>query len=200
MLIATAALLALAWTPQSQTADAAWNRFRGPNGTGIAEGEYPAQIGPEADTLWMRSFPSGGSSPVLSHELVFLTGIENDRLVTLAFDKKTGKPAWRKAAPKVKIEKVHKTNSPATPTPLVDDKQVYVYFGSYGLICYDHAGETKWEKPIPTPKSLYGASTSPIAFGDLLIQVLDNESNLPGSRLSQSKILAVKRSNGDKGC
>ena len=45
--------------------------------------------------------------------------------------------------------------------------------------------------------NLYGMSTSPIAHGELVIIVLDNDSNLPGSRLSQSEIVAFMQSNGE---
>ena len=40
-------------------------------------------------------------------------------------------------------------------------------------------------------------STSPILHGEHLILVLDNDANLPGSRLSQSKIVACDKTNGD---
>jgi outer membrane protein assembly factor BamB len=40
-------------------------------------------------------------------------------------------------------------------------------------------------------------STSPIVHGEHLILVLDNDTNLPGSRLSQSKIVAYDKTNGD---
>jgi outer membrane protein assembly factor BamB len=40
-------------------------------------------------------------------------------------------------------------------------------------------------------------STSPILHGEHLILVLDNDANLPGSRLSQSKIVARDKTNGE---
>jgi len=80
---------------------------------------------------------------------------------------------------------------------LVAQNRVFTYFGSYGLICHDHDGRELWKKPIPTPKSLYGMSTSPILHGEHLILVLDNDENLPGSRLSQSKIVAFDKTNGE---
>ena len=54
-----------------------------------------------------------------------------------------------------------------------------------------------WRREIPTPKSLYGMSTSPIMYGDTLILVLDNEANAPDSKLSQSKIVAYDKSTGE---
>jgi outer membrane protein assembly factor BamB len=191
-------LLTLGMSLVSAKADSTnWNQFRGSSGSGVAPASRPP-VKIEASCLaWKTSVPPGHSSPVLSRNRIFLTATEGDRLVTLAFDPASGQRAWRQEAPKVPIEKVHAISSPAASTPCVDDERVYVYFGSYGLLCYDHAGREQWRKPIATPKSLYGMATSPIAYGENLILVLDNEANLPESKLSQSKILALKKATGE---
>jgi len=174
-----------------------WNQFRGPNGSGVARACQPPVKIDGSHLAWRTPVPHGLSSPVLAGNRIFLTGVEDGRLVTLAFDTASGKPAWRREAPEVSIQKVHAANSPAASTPLADDERLYVYFGSYGLLCYDHEGRKQWARPIPTPRTLYGMATSPIGHGDSLILVLDNDANLPDSRLSRSKILAVKKSTGE---
>ena len=179
--------------PKSST----WNQFRGPNGSGVANDCRPPVVMDAAKATWKIDVPPGHSSPVLSHGLIILTALEGDRLVVLAFKKQTGELAWRKEGPKAPIEKVHQASSPAVSTPYVGEDRVHVYFGSYGLLCYDHQGRDLWNKPIPTPKSLYGMSSSPIVHGDLLILVVDNDANMSGSRLSQSKILALNKFTGE---
>lgn len=128
---------------------------------------------------------------------IFLTGVENERLLTVALDRSTGEVAWRRETPLVPLESVHETSSPAAPTPLADASRVIVYFGSFGLICYDHDGVEQWARPLPTPKSLYGTATSPVAHGDAVILVIDNDANLEGSTLSRSTMLAMKKSTGE---
>ena len=197
--IATAitVVLTLQGSPlEAQPDSSAWSQFRGPNGSGVAEDCRPPVVIEAEKALWKVAVPPGHSSPVLSERLVALTAVEDDRLITLAVNNQTGGLAWRKEAPKMPIEKVHDANSPAASTPAIDDDRVYVYFGSYGLLCYDLEGRKLWERPIPTPKSLYGTSSSPIVHGDLLILVMDSDANLPGSRLSRSKILAFDKSTG----
>jgi len=176
---------------------ASWNQFRGPNGSGVARGCRPPVKIDARHVAWKTPVPPGLSSPVLAGNRIFLTAVADGRLVTLAFDTASGKPAWRQEAPEVPIEKVHAANSPASSTPLVDDGRVYVYFGSYGLLCYDHEGRKQWARAIPAPRTLYGVATSPIGHGDCLILVLDDDANLPGSKLSRSRILAVKKSTGE---
>lgn len=174
-----------------------WDQFRGPNGSGVARGCRPPAKLAAGNLAWKTPVASGLSSPVLGGTRVFLTAVEDGRLVTLAFEADTGKLAWRRQAPDVALEKVHATSSPAASTPFVDAGRVYVYFGSYGLLCYDHDGGEQWVRPIPTPKNMYGMATSPVGHGDLLILVLDDDANLPDSKLSRSKVLAVKKSTGE---
>ena len=63
-----------------------WNQFRGPNGSGI---RADASIGILSmnDLLWKTPLPFGLSCPVLSDDKIFLTGIENQRLLTIALEK-----------------------------------------------------------------------------------------------------------------
>jgi len=195
---AVAVVLALQVSPlQSQPTSTAWSQFRGPGGSGVACDCRPPVVIDVEKATWKIDVPQGHSSPVLSDRFVLLTAVEGDRLVTLAFKKQTGELAWRKEAPEVPLERVHEASSPAAPTPAVDENRAYVYFGSYGLLCYDLEGREAWNRPIPTSKSLYGTSSSPIVHNDLLILVIDNDANLPGSRLSQSKIVALNKATGE---
>lgn len=177
--------------------DSGWNQFRGPNSSGAARTSRPPVKIEAGIAVWKTSLPSGQSSPVVSRNRIFLTALDGDRLVTLAFDATSGKQVWRQEAPKVSLEKVHAISSPSSSTPFVDDARVHVYFGSYGLLCYDLAGREQWRKPIATPKSLYGMATSPIGHGGNLILVLDNDANIPDSKLSQSKVISVRKSTGE---
>lgn len=182
---------------QAQPDSPAWNQFRGPNGSGVARDCRPPVAIDARKATWAIDVPPGHSSPVLSRQLIVLTTVEDDRLATLAFAKQSGELVWRKAAPAAPIEKVHEASSPAASTPAIDGDCAYVYFGSYGLLCYDLEGRDRWERPIPTPKSLYGTASSPIVHGDLLILVIDNDANLPDSKLSRSKITALDKSTGE---
>ena len=173
-----------------------WNQLRGPNGSGFLKDSRPP-IKIEKYIAWKTAIPPGLSSPALSEKKIFLTAIDEGRLVTLAIDKATGEIVWNRKAPAVPIEKFHKASSPATPTPYVDEDRLFVYFGSYGLLCYDHDGKELWKKPIATPKSLYGMSTSPVVYKDKVILVLDNDANAPKSKLSQSKVLALNKNTGE---
>jgi outer membrane protein assembly factor BamB len=174
-----------------------WPQFRGPDGSGIAP-RSEAPLAPSPNSLaWKAAAPAGLSSPVVAGGRVYLTGLDQGKLVTLAWETAQGRPLWRREAPAATLETVHEINSPATPTPCADDAGVVAYFGSFGLIAYGPDGKEQWRRPIPTPRSLYGSASSPLLYRDLVLLVLDNDANLPGSKLSQSRLLAVRRATGE---
>jgi outer membrane protein assembly factor BamB len=191
-------LLTLGLSPLfAKAGDMNWNQFRGPNGIGVANAFKPPVKIIAAQAVWKTPLPPGKSSPVLWGHRIFLTGVESNRLITLALDAKSGNVLWKKQTPEVPLESVHTANSVAASTPCVDEQHVYVYFGSYGLLCYDHEGREQWKKPIPAPQSMYGVSTSPILHEKLLILVLDDDANLPDSQLSRSKVVALDTATGE---
>ena len=148
----------------------------------------PVRIEP-GRPAWKTAVAPGKSSPVLSKGRLFLTGLRDGRLLTLALDAESGRLLWSRPAPEVPLEPVHAAGSPAASTPCADEERVYSYFGSYGLLCYDHEGTRVWERPLPLPKSMYGVSTSPIRNCHRLLLVLDDDANLEGSPLSRSKVI-----------
>jgi outer membrane protein assembly factor BamB len=111
------------------------------------------------------------SSPIIWAERIFLTEFDrpSQNLATECIDRRTGNILWRRSVAVEQIEEVHQLSSPAGPTPATDGERVYVYFGSYGLLCYDLDGNPKWEMKLPLPQNPYGATASPIVAGELLV-------------------------------
>src|SRR5437762_7325901 len=166
-----------------------WPQFRGPNSSGLGGGKPPLHFGPGQNVLWKAAVGSGLSSPIVWGQRVFLTEFDqtSQKLVTVCIDRRTGKVLWRRAVETGEIEKVHELSSPAGPTPATDGERVYVYFGSYGLVCYDLDGNQKWERRLPLPLNPYGAAASPIVAGEWL--VLNHQGK-------DSYLLAVNRRDG----
>src|SRR5208282_6210431 len=112
-------LAALILSVRSPAAD--WPRFRGPNGTGVAEtSALPDSIGPDKHVVWKTALPPGHSSPVISGDRIFLTAFEGDKLFTIALDRGSGRILWRRECPRDRHEKLDTQNSPSSPTPAAD--------------------------------------------------------------------------------
>jgi outer membrane protein assembly factor BamB len=173
VLIALVALLA----PCNTAAEPEWPRFRGPNGQGVAPGgcKPPADFGTESNVAWKADLPPGHSSPVVAGDKIFLTALDEGRLVTLCVDAASGKVRWSRAAPAKKVEKAHPSGSPASSTPVTDGDNVYAYFGSCGLVAYDAEGRELWSRPLPQPASMFGSASSPILVGDNVVLVCDTD-------------------------
>src|SRR5262249_10391501 len=99
-----------------------WPRFRGPNGSGVADpAKPPVEFGPDKNLKWKVSVPRGLSSPIIAGDLVVITAFEDGKLYTMAYRLKDGTEAWRAEAPLKKLEAYHKSeSSPATSTPATD--------------------------------------------------------------------------------
>jgi outer membrane protein assembly factor BamB len=170
----------------------AWPRFRGPNGSGVADDQAPpVKLGPETNVKWKVTVPSGLSSPIVAGDNLVITAFDNGKLYTIAYRRSDGKEAWRREAPAKQIERYLKgEGSPATSTPVTDGQRIVSYFGSCGLICYDLGGNEMWRFPLPTAVTWadFGSGVSPILADGSVILVRDE--------LKGSRILAVNAADG----
>jgi outer membrane protein assembly factor BamB len=151
-----------------------WPRFRGPNGSGVQDSaRLPAQLGATHNVVWKVALPPGYSSPVVSGDRVFVTAFEGEKLLTIALDRARGQEVWRRESPRDRKEKLDRRNGPASPTPVADGQNVYVFFPDYGLLSYTFAGAERWRTPLGPFNNVYGMGGSPILAGDLVILVCD---------------------------
>ena len=166
------ALAGLAASALSSAAFAAenWSQFRGPNGAGISEtGTPPVSFGPDQNLHWKSPAPAGVSSPVVWGDRIFLTGVDDKQLLTLAYDAVSGRELWRQDAAAEKLESTHPFSSPAASTPCTEGRLVFAYFNSFGVLAYDFNGAEVWRRPLPTLRTQYGSASSPVIIGGKLI-------------------------------
>ncbi|MGH9962509.1 MAG: PQQ-binding-like beta-propeller repeat protein, partial [Pyrinomonadaceae bacterium] len=199
-IIATASFAVTDWPAHGQltkkasqasaaTATNDWLQFRGPNGSGVAEGfTLPAEFGANKNLAWKTAVPFARSSPVVTADRVFLTASEGDKLITLALDRKTGKILWRRDVVRARHMPIYPANDPASPSPVSDGKNVYAFFAELGLIAYGPNGKELWRMPLGPFNSFYGMGGSPVLAGNKLVMVCDQRDN--------SFVVAVDRRNG----
>lgn len=168
-------VLLLAAAACAAAEEEAWTRFRGPNGSGVAETTgLPAEFGPEKNVIWKTPLLPGYSSPVLTADKIFLTGHDKKKLYTLALDRKTGKILWQTEAPAEGT--LRGVNTPVSPSAVTDGANVYVFFESFGLISYDGAGKERWRLPLgPFNKAPYGMAASPVFHKDTVFLQADQD-------------------------
>jgi outer membrane protein assembly factor BamB len=170
-LLASAALSYVAWC-------ANWDRFRGPNGSGIAEdGPLPSEFNTTKNLVWKTPLPMGKSSPVLTASRIFLTGHEGGKLYTFALDRSTGKLLWKKEAPGNREEKRHTLNDPASPSAVTDGDNVFVFFAGFGLVSYTNAGAERWRLAMGPFTNFHGMGASPVLANGKVLMICDQDQN-----------------------
>jgi outer membrane protein assembly factor BamB len=122
---------------------------------------------------------------------LFVTGFDEaaGALEVHCLGVRDGQPRWRYTLRLPAIEKTHAVSNPATATPVVDEKHVYVYAGSYGVVALRHDGILAWSAPLPLATLYHGSGTSPILAGDLLVISRGGE--------EAGALLALDRGTGD---
>ena len=167
-----------------------WNRFRGPNGSGVAKDKnFPATLSMEKNMLWRSGARPGKSSPVLTARHVFLTGAEDGNLYVQCFDRKTGRLAWERVVEQPHKEVVNGLNHEAAITPVTDGENIYAFFKDFGLVSYDSAGKLRWKTPLGPFTNTMGIGASPILAGDSVIVSID--------QMDDSYIAAIDKRNGE---
>ncbi len=176
-----------------------WPQWRGPRGAGQAGGKgYPLTWSETGNVAWKTPLPGRGwSSPVVHGGQVWLTTAleipctpeqEKERLKTntsdqpltllaevrmhaIALDAATGKilhdvellrekdPQW-----------VHRQNTYASPTPVIEDGRLYAHFGTFGTACVDtKTGKLLWTNTSVRLMHENGPGSSPVLWRDKLI-------------------------------
>ena len=158
----------------AQSENPEWNRFRGPNGTGVvADAQIPSEFGKNKNLVWRTELPKGYSSPAIANGRIYLTAEEDQNLFTICLDQNDGHEIWRKQAPRDRTEDLDPRNHAASATPVVDDDRVFVFFPDYGVIAYTRDGGEIWRRAMGPFTNLYGMGASPIVVDGVVILVCD---------------------------
>ncbi len=166
-----------------------WDRFRGPNGSGVSDATgMPVEFSPTKNMDWRTEVPFGRSSPILVNDRVIVTGSEGQKLITTSVNRETGQVVWQREILRDRTQEIYKDNDTATPTPASDGVNVYVFFPDFGLVSYGPEGEERWRFKLGPFRNFYGISASPIVHGNTLVQVCD--------QMSGSFVVALDKDNG----
>lgn len=175
-----ASLLALSLTPLLALAgETEWPQFRGPTGQGIsAATKVPIHWSATENIAWSVPLAGQGwSSPVLSKGRLYFTAAVPDAsndvtLRALCFDAVTGQQVWEVEVihpDQGDIARMHRKNSPASPTPIVTADRLYLHFGHMGTAALDLTGKVLWKQTSLGYAPTHGNGGSPALVGDTLI-------------------------------
>ena len=162
--------------------------FRSDQGVaGDDDQPLPHEFG-EKNQIWRTPIGQGLSTPCVVGDRIFLTTFdqEKEKLATVCLDRAKGTVQWKQVAPVKKIEQVHRTGNPAASSPASDGERVYSFFGSYGLLCYDHDGDLLWKRAMGPFQDEFGAASSPVLVDDKV--VLNEDHDVDSHLLALNKL------------
>jgi outer membrane protein assembly factor BamB len=169
-----------------------WDRFRGPNGTGVSADTdpLPTTFDESENLQWKTALPGAGvSCPIVVCENAFVTcysayglnrqdsgSIDDLKRHLVCIDRRTGKTLWEKTIAAVQPEDPYSRmgvpeHGYASHTPTSDGTNVYVFFGKSGVLSFGMDGKQLWETSVgkDSDDRGWGSSSSPIATGNVVI-------------------------------
>jgi outer membrane protein assembly factor BamB len=154
----------------------------------IAKTEGPHATSHKSDVGGQRSADSGARKRAHAIQASPIEK-ENYKLLVIALDRATGKVLWQREVPRTRVGRLQNVNNPASPSPVTDGSNVYVFFQEFGLISYDAAGKERWRLPLGPFNMFYGFGASPILVDDKVILPVDQDN-------PSSYLIAVDKKSG----
>lgn len=190
------AVLGWCYGPSAQADD--WLRFRGPNGTGVANNASPPTEWSDGENLkWKVELPGpGASSPIVVGNRVFVTcysgyganrqdpgKLENLVRHLVCVDRTNGELLWSKEFDAEMPEDPYSgagvpAHGYASNTPVSDGEKLYVFFGKSGVYAFDFDGNQLWHADVgkSSGRQKWGSGASPILYDNIVIVNASDES------------------------
>jgi outer membrane protein assembly factor BamB len=207
-LLAIACLVA----PSAARADN-WPQWRGPLGNSTSQAQdLPLTWSENQSVAWKVDLPGWGTStPAVWEDDLFVTTQDDDKLVVLKLDGKSGRTIWTRevgraetprSSPARSTQKFHELHNNASPSPVTDGEVVVVHFGNGELAAYDFGGKQLWRHNLQQeygPYSIWwGHANSPVLFDDLVISVCMQDSLADlGKSETESYLVAHDKRTGE---
>jgi outer membrane protein assembly factor BamB len=150
-----------------------WSRFRGPNGSGVAQTTgLPDRMSPET-TVWKVELGKGWSSPVLWQDKVVVTAETGPgKRAVMMLNAKDGSEVWR-FEENFTEHKKHNFNSFASSSPFIDAERIYINWctgNTIQALALDHNGKLLWRNDhVADYIHEHGTGISPVVVDGVMI-------------------------------
>jgi outer membrane protein assembly factor BamB len=166
-------VLALSVTAEGEN----WPQFRGPTGNGhAASRNFPTTWSENENIHWKAPVAGlGWSSPVVwSGQIWLTTAIESEgTLRAVCYDRDSGQLLHDIEVFKYgDLGRIASKNSHASPTPVIDGRNLFVHFGAHGTACLTLDGQIVWTVQLKYDHR-HGPGSSPVVWNDLVIVPCD---------------------------
>lgn len=185
---------------QENEALSGWNRFRGPNGSGVdTSAELPVNLQADKADWHVKLAGSGHSSPIVAGNQVLVTSYTaGNELALESLDAASGKQTWIWKT-KLSVAPMHRLNSPASSTPATDSKNAFVLAfepGHLRLFAINlKSGKQSWDRDFGSWTAQHGFAASPIVVDGKVVFVNSQEASQNGQPTA-NEMTAVNAADG----
>ena len=161
-----------------------WPGWRGPTRNGVTDDRgAPVRWSANEGVAWKAALPGSGiSNPIVWGDRIVCTSSDGPRqqeLHVICLDRDSGHPLWHTRLWGTAPTLYHETKSSmASPSPVTDGEQIFVFFGSGDLFCLDFDGRLRWQRSLASEygvfENRFAASSSPLLFADTVIVQCDH--------------------------
>jgi outer membrane protein assembly factor BamB len=181
-------IILISWVPESMAVEPAstapWPGFLGPGGNPVIVSDVlPDSFSVATDTqpavniAWRTALPGRSvSGPIVVDGKVITTSsssLEERWMHVSAVDAATGELVWHRSIRATGRPYCHPTSANAAPTPCTDGRQVYAFYSSNDLACYDLKGNLVWYRSLveshPLAGNDVGMSSSPVVVDGVVV-------------------------------
>ena len=156
-----------------------WTQLRGSTADGISASKTAPVKWSETENIVWKTPVAGRawSSPIVYGNQIWVSSATDDgtRMFAVCIDFENGQIIQEiDLFQPQNIQRMHPTNSYATPTPCIEKGFVYMHFGTYGTACIDTKKmEVVWQRTDLNCEHMQGAASSPVLYENLLIVHLE---------------------------
>lgn len=173
-----------------------WTGFRN-GGTSRLEGSLPLQWSPTKGMAWQSETDGyGQSAPVIANNKVIVASVigeQKEKCAVTAYDLNNGERRWQHQFDTANQGPSNYMMSRSAPTPVVDDKAIYVFFESGDLVAITTDGQQMWHRSLTNDygafQNNHGLGSSPAQTADLILLNIEHK--------GPSFLLAVDKQTGE---
>lgn len=180
-----------------------WPQWRGPKGDGIStEKSLPTNWDQSKNVVWKAAMPGqGGATPVIWGDRLFVTSADGDNLVLICLNTKSGTELWRQTVTSGNKDARAGEGNSASPSPSTDGKNVWVFFSTGALACYDMDGKQVWKLDCNDRFGKidiqFGLTSTPVLDGDALYLQLLHGPMARGNNERTGKVIKLNKMTGE---
>lgn len=174
-IIFCAMLLLYSWGKESRAQE--WNQWRGPTRDGLVPAADAPTVWPDSlRRLWRVEIGEGFSSPIVSHDRVFVHSRRDPEEIVMALEATSGQVLWQQKylAAFEKNRYASRMAKGPNATPLLVENRLFTLGVTGVLIAWDTAtGREIWRKDfsktVDSSKLFCGTSASPLWLDGLVV-------------------------------